>query len=169
MGLTRSAAKRAHEAAEPDPDPPGATQDAPPHPPKSPDPNLAFTRHAHAVREAVKLEQATLAGAAFRTPTPRHQGPNVEHLTEVINHGVITEGLHRLTENHPDQWNLHDTIEETAAETLAAHPEDPLPAHFARACQALGLTPTLTGFPDHLIEALSPDRPSWDRRPPPDG
>ena len=137
---------------------------------RAPDPALAFTRLSRCLQQSVTLE-ARIAADAFRAPasrapvsrkaaeasanTARFDAETLE-LVHVVNRVAVSDGLHRLTEDHPDRWSLYYTIEETVEKSLADYPDDPLCTHFARTCAIFGLTPNLTGFPDHLIECLSP-------------
>ncbi len=174
MQLTRAAATRAlaaaaeAEAAHPTPaSTHPTTPDAASPTPRTPDPNLAFTRLACAVRQAVKLESQIAAGAFARAPAAACPQHNLEDLTRAADHGLVSDALHRLTENHPDRWDLRETLDEAIEDTLATYPEDLLSTHFVRACHTLGLTPSLTGFPDFLVETLHPLPTSWP--PSPDG
>ncbi len=172
MQLTRAAATRALAAAEAEaahPTPASthpATPDAASPIPRTPDPNLAFARLASAVRQAVKLEAQIAAGVFTRAPAATaHPELDVAALNRAADHGLLSSGLRRLTETHPDRYALHETIQDTIEETLADHPEDPLPTHFARACQILGLTPDFSSFPDHLVEFLHPAPPTTHHQP----
>ncbi len=180
MKLTRAAAQRALDAAEEEAQPharPASTTAEAPNPNHRPrDPNLTFSRLSRGVLQAVTLEAQIAAGAFNRAAVPRlaastgtaEQDARVQQLCAVVNRGLVTQGLHRLTETHPDRWSLGEAIEDAVDDSLAGYPDDPLSAHFTRACQALDLTATLEGFPDYLVEALRSETPAsnW---PTPDG
>ena len=162
MQLTRATAQRALQAAEEDPPhpTPANTADCAPNPTQKPrDPNLAFTRISRIVLQAVTLEAQIAAGAFNRATAPRAQAAQAEAellgICAYVNRSTVIQGLERLAETHPDRASLHDAIEDAVDESLADHPEDRLPAHFARACAALGLTPSTQGFPEDLVEALA--------------
>ena len=112
-----------------------------------------------AVRQAVKLE-AQIVARTFDRPAragaARRSEPDFHDIAHAVDQGLLTDGLQRLTEAHPDRWNLDDTIEAAVEETFLEHPQDPLPTHFARACRILGLTADFATFPHHLAAALRP-------------
>ncbi len=184
MKLTRSAARRALEADEDEAQrradaantAPTRPEPAPPNP-RASDPSLTFHRISRTVLHAVAIEteiaNGTFRAPAFSASTSRALADDdqaearLKDLCAAANRGVVADGLRRLAEHRPDRWALHDAIEDTVEESFADHPDDALPAHFARACQTLGLAPTLEGFPEDLIEALSPETAeTW---PTPDG
>ncbi len=166
MKLTRAAAQRALEAPQdPTPRPNPTPQDPALPQPRPRDPNLPFNRAATIVLRAVTLSAQLAAGAFTRaqpatTTTTRTQSDaELREIDGVVNRCLLTSGLERLAEAHPNRQALMDNIEDAADESLAAHPADPLPAHFIRACRILGLSPTDTALPDHLAEFLTPDAP----------
>ncbi len=164
MKLARAAAERALDSHE------QAKAANTPHTPPVRDPDLTFNRHAAGVRQAVALE-ARVANNAFARPVAAAAAQDsastdhkLQQFRSALDRGTLEDALTQLTDDHAESWQLQETFGDIIEDTLSAFPDDPLSAHFARACLALDIEPDLASLPPDLAALLEPAAPErWPR------